>query len=180
MHVNRANGKKYVGFTSKTWEERWSKHCAMAKTSELYFHRAIAAYGEEAWDHVVLASGVVELTDATTLERKFILEHRSFEPELGYNLTMGGDGCPATDETKVRLSESLRGNETLREALRGRIFGEEQRRKIGAFHKGRKRSPETRQKLSESHKKPRKPLSEETKAKLKDALKRSWERRKTS
>lgn len=180
MHVNRVNGKKYVGFTSKTMEERWQKHCQAARTSELYFHRAIREHGEEAWDHVVLAFNIEELVRAQDLERKFINEHRSFDPNIGYNLTMGGDGCVMTPETRQKLSESLRGNETLREALRGRAFSEEQRRKIGNFHRGRKRSEETRQRLRDSHAGPRKPLSEETKMKLSDALKRSWEHRRVT
>lgn len=178
MHVSRITGKKYIGLTSRSWEQRWQEHIALAKTSDSHFHRAIAAYGENDWDHIILTT-IETCEQALESERQFILEHRSFEPEVGYNLTMGGDGCLATLETRLKLSKSLKGNEKLRASLRNREFSDEHRQNIGKFHLGRKRSKETRQRLSDSHKKPRKPQSEDTKRKLSEALKRSWERRRS-
>lgn len=151
----------------------------MARTPVLYFHHAIAESGIDAWDHEVLATATT-LEEAHELERRFISELKTFDSDYGYNLTHGGDGCVATEETRRKLSESLRGNERLKEALRGRNLSATHRERIGAVHRGRKRSEETRRKLSESHQGPRKPHSDETKARLREALLASWKRRKSN
>jgi hypothetical protein len=97
----------------------------MARAPVLYFHRASAESGIDAWDHEVLAIATT-LEEAHELERRFISKLKTFDSDYGYNLTHGGDGCVATEET--------------------------------------------RRKLSESHQGPRKPHSDETKAKLREAL----------
>ena len=149
MHINRVNGKKYVGYTSKSWQERWKDHCKSARNvKHFYFHSAIKRYGEDAFDHVVLADAVPTLCAAHALERKMIAEHRSFDSTNGYNLTFGGEGCTATAATRAKLSRSLRGNEKLRAALTGRKCSDIHCANIGAVHRGRKRSAETKAKLS--------------------------------
>lgn len=179
MHINRVNGKKYVGYTSKSWQSRWKDHCKSAKsTKHFYFHAAIHKYGVDAFDHVVLAADIATLADAHMLERKFIAEHNTHASEYGYNLTYGGEGCAATPSTRAKMSKSLRGNEKLRATLRGRTFSDEHRANIGAVHRGRKRSAETCARLSASHKAPRVPRTAETKAKLSAALRAAWMKRK--
>jgi group I intron endonuclease len=169
MHTCNINGKRYVGQTSKTWEERWRAHCWEAeKRPHLHFHRAIVAYGKDAWQHDVLAT-VESEDEALELEQRFILEYRTFEPELGYNMTMGGEGFRATDESRKRLSRALTGNEKLRNALRGRKLSEEHKRKISEARKGMKFSDEHKRKISES--KTGVVHSEETKAKMSEAHK---------
>lgn len=139
MHTCIVNNKRYVGFTSKGINKRWDKHCWHALHDPRFiFHRAIACYGVDAWQHEVLAS-VQTIDEARQLEQKFILEHRTFEPELGYNMTLGGEGTM------------------------GRELSEEHRRKIGQANRGRKHSEASRHNMSVSHQ--GKVQSEETKAK---------------
>ncbi len=181
MHINRVNGKKYVGYTSKSWQERWKDHCKSARNvKHFYFHSAIKRYGEDAFDHVVLADAVPTLCAAHALERKMIAEHRSFDSTNGYNLTFGGEGCTATAATRAKLSRSLRGNEKLRAALTGRKCSDIHCANIGAVHRGRKRSAETCARLSASHRAPRTPLTAETKAKLSIALKIAWAKKQAT
>jgi group I intron endonuclease len=181
MHTSAVTGKSYIGVTSKTWEERWAGHCRSAREgSQYHFHRAITAYGPDAWTHVIIEENIVTATAAMDRERALILQYRTFEPEHGYNLTLGGEGCSCNDETRRRLSCALRGNEKLRAALTGRKLSTEHRKKIGDAKRGTKHSDETRAKLSESHRGPRSPRTEETKQKLRDAMKRSWQERRTA
>lgn len=169
MHTCTVSGKRYIGQTSKSWEERWRAHCWEAnKYGKFYFHHAIAAYGVEAWEHEVLAT--VETKDmALEFEQQFILEYKTFEPELGYNMTMGGEGFHATEQSRQKLSESLTGNEKLRNALTGRKLSEEHRRRISEARKGMKFSEEHKQKISES--KTGISHTEETKAKMSESHK---------
>lgn len=49
VHVNKINGKMYVGITSQTVEQRWRqgkgyKHC-------VFFYRAIEKYGWDGFEH---------------------------------------------------------------------------------------------------------------------------------
>ena len=55
------------------------------------------------------------------------------------NKVHGNKGRKRTKETRRKMSE----------ALKGRIFSEEWKRKIGEGNKGKKRTEETRRKLSE-------------------------------
>ena len=86
----------------------------------------------------------------------------------GYNLTEGGDGLIPCEETRKKLSESLKGK-TLSEEARKKIS--EARKGKSAPNKGKPMSEEARKKMSDAKKgKPSpnkgKPMSEEQKKKL--------------
>jgi hypothetical protein len=70
------------------------------------------------------------------------------------------------------VSPSAETRELIRQALLGRKFTDEWKAKIGAKHKGKIVSDETKQKLSESRKALKGKYSEEHKQKLRDAMKR--------
>ena len=109
-HTSKTSGKSYIGLTSKSIEERWRGHCRDAmKKQKYYFHRAIAAYGIDDWLHETLMSNISTLDEANKWETHFIKLYRTFEPEVGYNLTLGGDGCKANDETRKKISQKLKG-----------------------------------------------------------------------
>ena len=89
-------------------------------------------------------------------------------------------GKRATDETRRKMSESLKGEKN---PFYGKHHSEEARRKMSeakkgksAWNKGRTASIATRRKLSESHK--GKKLSEEHRKKIADAAKKRWENKK--
>ena len=182
MHRCRINNKCYIGLTTKSITERWLVHCRSARhRPKFHFHRAIAAYGEDAWDHEVLISGIASRDDAIRIEQEMILKYRTFEPELGYNMTIGGEspneGRTLSDEHRRRIGDALRGRKhndvsrlnmseahrgltqseetkaKRRESLCGHEVSEETRRKISEKRRGTKMSSEARRKMSESAKK---------------------------
>lgn len=109
-------------------------------------------------------------------ERYYIKKYKTYNSSNGYNLTKGGDGTlgmtspnkgkfgrlkgiKRSEETKKRISESLKGK------TKGRI----------PWNKGISHSDETKKKISESKKgqthPKRQPMSEETKKKISDTKK---------
>ena len=97
----------------------------------------------------------------------------------GYNLTEGGEGCAACEETRKKISESNKGktlseehrrklseakkgrpspmlgkkhSEETKRKMKGKKLSEEHRRKLSEAHKGKTLSGEHRKKISESNK----------------------------
>lgn len=138
VHINKANGKAYVGITSKkNPNSRWNS--GRGYWENPFFFSAINKYGWDGFDHIVIRNDLQEL-DAKQMEKDLIKCWRTQEREFGYNMTSGGDGtpnCHPSEETRKKLSEARRrenlSEETLRrrsDGLRGRKFSEEHKRKI--------------------------------------------------
>ena len=140
VHINKINGKRYVGITSKTRiEHRWGlAGCGYKKNPR--FYSAIVKYGWDNFDHIILAEKLTE-SEAKAMEMHLIEEWQTMDSKYGYNLTSGGDGTKGyhpSEETRIKLSEARRkenlSEETLRrrsDGLRGRRFTEDHKQKIG-------------------------------------------------
>ena len=102
------NGKRYVGLTATTFEERKKSHISHRVTSDLPVHNALQKYlGSETWEIIDSASNWDELVE---LEKKYIDQLKTYISKNGYNLTYGGDGTVGyrhTDEQK-RLNSSAK------------------------------------------------------------------------
>lgn len=139
VHINKLNGKKYVGITSKPKpEHRWREGRGYHENS--HFKSAINKYGWDNFEHVILHDKLSE-HDAKELEKKYISMWNTMDNKFGYNMTSGGDGTPGfhpSDSTREKLSIARRrenlSEETLMRrsaGLKGRKFSEEHKRKIG-------------------------------------------------
>jgi group I intron endonuclease len=180
--TNVANGKQYVGIT-KDLKRRWHQHLS-ANGSAPALHAAIKKYGVDGFvlSHICDA---FDFEAACDIERNLIQQHNTKAPN-GYNLTDGGEGVvgyPLTDEEKetrrntmlfymASLSSEQRSEKF---GTKNRVWSPEQIEKIRTSNVGKnlgkKASDETRLKMSETQKKlPRKPLSEETKEKIRQSL----------
>jgi group I intron endonuclease len=138
---NRESGKYYIGMTSLSIESRWMKHCASSKYgSSLPIHAAIRKYGSSTFELICMGCADTH-AEIIELERLWILITRAFDNHFGYNLTFGGDGGNLLEST---------------------------RQKIVAKNKGRKRSPESCQKMKDAIR-PR--LTEDHKKKLSRIMK---------
>lgn len=119
--TNKVNGKSYIGKTIKTIKVRQSWHQGVASRGEGWsFHNALRKYGLSAFDWSI----VFETNDPdllSVMEQEFIRRYKTKRPH-GYNLTDGGDGIIG------RTPESLA--------------------QVADFHRGRKRSDETRKRIS--------------------------------
>jgi group I intron endonuclease len=109
--------------------ERWNKHVgdAIRRNSDYKFHRAIRKYGVDAWNHEVLCECDSQ-DEAKRREIEMIAQFKSNHDEYGYNLTSGGDGCSdASDETRQKL----------RRVQLGRKRSEQTRIKMSRYHQNR-------------------------------------------
>lgn len=140
VHVNRSNGKRYVGVTSKQKpEHRWNSGRGYKENP--HFYSAIEKYGWDGFDHIILYDGMTD-GDAKDMEKRLIAEWHTQDRRYGYNMTSGGDGTPdyhPSEETRQKLSIARRkenlSEETLKrrsDGLRGRKFTDEHKSKIGA------------------------------------------------
>lgn len=121
-HINKTNGKKYIGITSQKPINRWGKN-GNGYSSQMFF-RAIQKYGWDNFDHEIIASNLTE-EEASHFEAILIKEFDTLNPEKGYNIREGGStGYTLSEEARARMSE---------------------------VHRAENLSPETRQKMSENH-----------------------------
>lgn len=180
--TNKSNGKQYIGITKDT-KRRWNQHLS-ANGSSPALHAAIKKHGKKGFvfSHICNA---FDFESACDLERLLIQERNTKTPH-GYNLTDGGEGVvgrPMTDEDKeIRRKKSVDFVQSLSVEERSAKFGTKGRNltqaqieKIRSANKGKnlgkKPSEEARAKMSDAHKsRPRKPLSEETKEKIRQSL----------
>tara|TARA_Y100000389_G_scaffold153331_1_gene153527 strand:+ start:1137 stop:1973 length:837 start_codon:yes stop_codon:yes gene_type:complete len=99
------SGKRYIGQTvEELVETRWKKHPLKSSNCTL-LKRAIAKYG---WENI--KKEVLLVTNNILLnyyEKLFIKLYNSLAPN-GYNCNPGGDNHSWCEDTKIKLSDSLR------------------------------------------------------------------------
>ena len=82
-HVNKTNGKRYIGATSMKPEKRWGWR------GTNYFHQpfwdAIEEYGWDNFEHHILAEGLTR-EEAESTESRLIKEFDTTNPDFGYNV----------------------------------------------------------------------------------------------
>lgn len=200
-HTNTKTNNCYIGWTSKSVEERWKRHVYDAKQgSQYYFHRAIEKYGIENWTAKVIEICDSEI-DALKAESKWIKFFESNNPDHGYNSSSGGEASVPNEATRKRLSEAQRKRFTNPEERLKTSLGAKNRCKISektkqlmrenklgnknpqfgrvgknAPHFGKTHSEKTKQIISQ--KKRGQKLSEEAKRKCSEASKKRWSHEK--
>jgi group I intron endonuclease len=118
------NGKIYIGQTIGSLEKRWKRHtwvCTKRKNT-MAITNAIVKYGEE--NFTIERIDVASTIDELNDKEIYYISHYNSLSPVGYNLSPGGGN--------FRISE-------------------ESRKKISKANKGRKASPETIQKMRDSH-----------------------------
>jgi len=199
--TNLSNGKVYIGQSVESLCERKSKHLNEARNGkDSYFARALREYGIAGFNwgiiHNIQADDRVVLKrNLNDLEIKEIRAHASMNRDRGYNLTIGGAGSIG-----FRMSPESR--EKMRKAKLGVPRSMEARKAVGDGHRGLHHSEESKRKLSESKIGSRNPMfgraisedhrrrlslaqkgrivSEETRWRQSEGMKRAWARRKAA
>lgn len=107
LHKNLINGKRYYGITSeKKPEERWRK----GYSHNQHLSAAFAKYGWENFEHIIIAEGLTKI-EAEQMEVALIAEHKTNNPQYGYNLTSGGGAgvFRHSEKSKKLMSEHTKG-----------------------------------------------------------------------
>lgn len=161
--TNLVNGKTYIG------QHEYKDLNEPYKGSGKRLWEAYRKYGFENFKKKILVFNVAKKEHIDLLEKTFIASERErVGAENCYNISDGGGGFSGhcSEETKQKISETLKGKhpseETRRkmsEGHKGMRYSEEVRRRKSEAMKGKKRDPhseETRRKMSEAHKGQRK------------------------
>lgn len=169
--TNTANGRQYVGVTSKTLSRRWANHVAESVfKSRRALCRAIKKYGKGQFSVIEIACAS-SVADLLQLEKMLITQYGTKAPN-GYNMTDGGDGTAGlTHSAEARFKIGM--------ASVGRTCSKERRDKIGASHRGRTLTEEHKKKLSQAKLGKKRPVrSDEHKRKISEGLFAAHRRRR--
>jgi len=127
MHVNKINGKKYVGITKcNDPNRRWANGKGYYRNK--HFSDAIEKYGWNNFDHQIIMQGL-EKESACALEQWLIKVHETQNKNKGYNITDGGEFFHHTDESKRLMSQNRKGKGLQK-------LSEEHKRRMKEHHAG--------------------------------------------
>ncbi|WP_158572950.1 MULTISPECIES: NUMOD3 domain-containing DNA-binding protein [Anaerotruncus] len=155
MHINKLNGKIYVGMTSQPLSRRFRRGEGYRKN--IYFYRAICKIGWDNFEHRIIAQNLSQLK-AEELEKSLISKYQTTDPSHGYNITDGGDGLNGYIPTlALKKLRSLQ-NAGERNPFYGKHHTPETRAKLSAINKtkmagtenpfyGKKHNEQTKEKI---------------------------------
>lgn len=145
--TNIITGKKYIGQTTRTLEQRLKEH----KREGNILHRAISKYGISNFkaEELKRCSSINELNDSET---ELIKEYNTLVPN-GYNLDSGGLNKTMHSESKIKMSLAKKGRKLHENSIKtqfkkshipankGRKHSQESKNKMRKARLGKKNSP---------------------------------------
>lgn len=163
--TNTANGKRYIGQSTDIYG-RMSNHKTRLKQNS-HKNRSMQEDYNESKDLFLFETlcycGKDDLDD---MEKHYISLYQSTNPEHGYNIESGGyHHRDMSESTRKKLSERFSNG---RANFLGKKHSPESLAKMSQSHKGHKLSEETKRRMSEAQKN-RKPISEHTRKLLSEA-----------
>ena len=84
-HINKINGKKYIGQTRQLPEVRWNNGKGYDFNND--FTKDINTFGWDQFQHLVLYTGLTK-EQADKIENQLIEQYNTLNPEFGYNKTI--------------------------------------------------------------------------------------------
>ncbi len=151
--TNNLNNKIYVGQTINDVQVRFEEHCRPSKNKTL-IDRAINKYGRENFtvETICETDSIDKLNE---LEIHYIAKLDSMNPEVGYNLCIGGGntkGYRHRESSKRKMSESRMGIFAgEKNPFYGKHHTEETKKRLSEIHKGKPLSALHRKHLSETN-----------------------------
>lgn len=160
QHINKENGKVYIGITKQDPEKRWGTNGSNYSSSP-HFYSAIQKYGWDNFEHLILFENQTK-ENACEKEKELIKQFDATNRDRGYNQTTGGEVFELNDDAKMKKSASMMGNKN---GL-GHPCSDEKKRKIADAQRGVPFTEDHKQKLSESAKRRHTPCSDKKKETL--------------
>lgn len=102
---NTKNNKKYVGQT-KNMKNRKILHKSKIGKTNLPLYNAMKKYGWRNFDFQIIYNSD-DINDILEKETFFIKKYNTLHPN-GYNMTIGGEGCCPSEETRKKMSISAK------------------------------------------------------------------------
>lgn len=130
MYTNKVNNKIYIGQTRNTLEFRARN--GHNYHGSRYFDHAIKKYGWENFVPVILEDGLNH-DEACEREKYYIKLYDSQNPDIGYNISEGGESTTDSAETRALISRNAkeRYKDPTKNPMYGRHHTDEAKRKIG-------------------------------------------------
>lgn len=125
-HINKINGKIYIGITGRDPKNRWGHNGYKYKKST-YFYNAIQKYGWDNFDHIILMTNLSKEM-ANEIEKALIKKYELNNRSIGYNIAKGGNGFYMSELAKEKISKSNKGKTSW---IKGKHHTDETKRKIG-------------------------------------------------
>ena len=141
-HVNKINGKIYIGQT-KDVKRRWRSNGIEYQKSP-YFYHAIQKYGWNNFQHIILKEKLTK-EKADQYEQYYIKYYKT--QEKGYNIRDGGSKALA-ESTKEKLSQIAKNRGAWKGDLNPRHIDPLRGERNGMF--GKHHTKETKQKISKA------------------------------
>lgn len=107
VHINKINGKMYIGQTKNKVENRWRKNGEGYKPragSVSYFWNSIQKYGWDNFEHIILFDNL-SLDLANIIEEELIKKYNTTDRNCGYNVKYGGDNHLMPEDMRINLSK---------------------------------------------------------------------------
>lgn len=114
IHINKINGKCYVGITRKKVISRWKKGSGYSRQN--VFYSAIKKYGWDNFIHLVLFENL-EYETALKMEDFFIENLKSNNRKYGYNVALNKDNQLHSHENVRKSSNSKKGKKQKKEHI---------------------------------------------------------------
>lgn len=99
-HINKINGKRYIGQTKQEPNERWRN--GKGYKGSPYFYHAIQKYGWESFEHQIIEKDISTQEEANLKEIYWINIFQSNDEKYGYNLENGGYCYPSHAVEKIK------------------------------------------------------------------------------
>ena len=144
MHINKENGKRYIGITSMRPAQRW--HNGQGYRHQRRFYNSIQSHGWGGFHHIIVKQGLTK-EEAEVAEESLIKKYMSNDLRYGYNIENGGHTNKLTQEQKEHLRKINLGKKYSEETKKKK--SESLKGKSTAWLTGRKQSKETIQKRRE-------------------------------
>lgn len=138
-HINKINGKIYIGITSLKVCRRW---CRGKGYKTQFFYNAIQEFGWDNFEHIILFNNLT-FNEAEDIEKELIEYHKSNLEDFGYNKDSGGLINKMVSES---TKEKMRKNNWV--VRNGGKLPLEVRQKISKSQIGKKLSDEHKLKIS--------------------------------
>lgn len=166
VHINKTNGKMYVGQTKQEPNLRWRD--GLGYRDSPYFWKAINKYGWDGFEHIILFEGLSQ-DESNIIEIELIKKYNTNNELYGYNLASGGNSPVMNEMARKHCSENHANIKGSNNPMYGKHHSEETKEKIrktkekyvgeNATRYGAILSDETKRKISMANK--GKKLSEE-------------------
>ena len=105
-HLNKINGKRYIGQTKQSVNRRWGKNGSgyTHKHPDGLFAKAINKYGWDNFEHQILFTNLTK-EEANQKEIELIAFYKTNNSDFGYNIAAGGNTNTLSQQQKQQRIE---------------------------------------------------------------------------